>query len=288
MLNAKINCIVCNSTSAFWFIKENQYGRFDIYNCSNCKSAFVSPRPTIKYLNDFYSHNSDSYKSVLEIIEEEKNYPNSTLDARRIISHLISLNENKKGLFLDVGAGFGYFSKEAKDKSLEVVTLEVGNFEVNALKELWGINAVNILFENFIDDEEKYSYILMSQILEHTISPETFIQKAFKLLETGGVICIAVPNFNSFFRYILGKRDIFITPPEHLNFFTAKGLKILLQKNGFEIIKLDFISRLPFSSRLSKNKIIKASVNFLENLFCNTIDKLSLGMFINIYARKVK
>ncbi|MDP2364623.1 MAG: hypothetical protein Q8M94_12745, partial [Ignavibacteria bacterium] len=166
MLNKKNNCVVCGAVSNFWFLKVNQYGSYNIYKCINCNTAFVSPRPTIKYLNDFYSHNSDSYKSVLEIIEEEKNYPNSTLDAKRIISNLISLNENKKGLFLDVGAGFGYFSKEAKDKSLEVVTLEVGNFEVNALKELWGINAVNILFENFIDDEEKYSYILMSQILE--------------------------------------------------------------------------------------------------------------------------
>lgn len=288
MINKNNECIVCNSDSIFWFSKVNQYGSYKIYKCSNCKTAFVSPRPTIKYLNDFYSQNSGTYESISEIIEGEKNYPNSSIDAKRFINNSLRLNNNKKGFFLDVGAGYGYCSKEAKDNALEVVSLEIGDFRTKALKELWGINAVNILFEDFLDDYEKYSYILMSQILEHTISPVTFIQKALNLLEPKGIICIAVPNFNSFFRYILGKRDIFIIPPEHLNFFTPKGLRIILENNGFEIIKLDFISRLPFSSRLSKIKIAQKLINYFENLFCKTIDKIGIGMFINIYARKIK
>ncbi len=204
-----------------------------------------------------------------------------------LLGELIALNKNKKGLFLDVGAGFGYFSKEAKENDLDVVSLELGNFESKALKELWDINAVNIFFEDFIDDEQKYSYILMSQVLEHTLNPEDWTKKAFKLLEMGGVLCIAVPNFNSFFRYILGKWDVFITPPEHLNFFSPDGLRIILKKNGFEIIKLDFISRLPFASRFSKISLVKYSMSFLQTIFCKAIDLMKLGMFINIYARKI-
>ena len=79
-------CVACNAVSEFWFTKVNQHGSYKIYKCSNCKSSFVSPRPDIKYLSDFYSHNSDSYKSIDEITEAEKKYPNSSLDAKRIIS----------------------------------------------------------------------------------------------------------------------------------------------------------------------------------------------------------
>jgi 2-polyprenyl-3-methyl-5-hydroxy-6-metoxy-1,4-benzoquinol methylase len=280
-------CVACNSNSVYWFTKENQYGKYKIYKCPNCNSSFVSPRPDIKYLNDFYSQNSGVYKSISEIIEGEKNYPNSSLDAKRMVNNLISINKRKKGYFLDVGAGYGYCSKEAKANYLDVVSLEIGDFRTKALKELWDIEAVNLLFEDFTDDEGKYSYILMSQILEHTIDPDLWIKKAYKLLEAGGVICIAVPNFNSFFRYILGKRDIFIIPPEHLNFFSPEGLRIILKKNGFEIIKLDFISRLPFASRFSKNKLVKDLLTSLQNIFCKVIDKMKLGMFINVYARKI-
>ncbi len=168
MTNEKHNCIICNTSSEFWFTKVNKYGSYNIYKCSSCKTSFISPRPDIKFLNDFYSQNSGTYKSISEIIEGEKIYPNSSLDAKRFIKNLITLNENKKGLLLDIGAGYGYCSKEAKANHLDVVSLEIGNFRTKALKELWDIEAANILFEDFIDDDGKYTYILMSQILEHT------------------------------------------------------------------------------------------------------------------------
>ena len=115
---------------------------------------------------------------------------------------MIALNKNKKGLFLDVGAGFGYFSKEAKENDLNVVSLELGNFESKALKELWDINAVNIFFEDFTDDEEKYSYILMSQVLEHTLEPEYGLKKLLNYWKQ-------VVSFALLFRILILSSDIF-------------------------------------------------------------------------------
>jgi hypothetical protein len=77
----------------------------------------------------------------------------------------------------------------------------------------------------------------MSQILEHVSDVNSWMRNAWGLLKRGGTIAIALPNFNSMFRLVLGRRDPYIIPPEHLNFFSTGNLKALLSKHGFKVIR---------------------------------------------------
>src|SRR5262245_39693783 len=91
-----MSCPACGGClTAFWFRKATEHGTYSIHRCSRCGSGFVCPRPTPVFLENFYAgydhsrnRNGNSAHSVQErlrqIVEEEKCFPNSTLDAERI------------------------------------------------------------------------------------------------------------------------------------------------------------------------------------------------------------
>lgn len=286
----EFKCHCCGNTCYPWQEKRTDFGLFRLSRCSHCRSAFVTPKPTYDYIKNFYyenGHNSN-YKLPQQVLDAEKKYPNSTLDAQRILTFLNAIYATNGTRFLDVGAGYGLFSREAQKHGCDVTSLEVGTFERQCIKEFTGKDALPYMFEEFEAHDKAFDMILMSQILEHVIEPVNWVHKANNLLKSNGILCIAVPNFNSFFRYLLGAKDPFIIPPEHLNYFTPKGLVALVENAGFEVVAVHHVSRLPFSSRVQGNTMLKMFVGMAEKTFCQLLTMVRLGMFLNVYARRVE
>ena len=60
--------------------------------------------------------------------------------------------------------------------------------------------------------------------------PSEFLTGISTLLNSKAILILSTPNYSGLVAKLLGKRDPFLTPPEHLNFFTYKGLaKIVVQ-----------------------------------------------------------
>ena len=49
------------------------------------------------------------------------------------------------------------------------------------------------------------------------------------ILVPDGIVAVAVPHFGSLLSRLQGKKDMFICPPEHLNFFSRRGLDSALR-----------------------------------------------------------
>jgi hypothetical protein len=109
------------------------------------------------------------------------------------------------------------------------------------------------------------------------------------LLVPGGVLAIALPNFGSIFRLILQENEAYICPPAHLNFFTRKNLSRLLEKKGFVVQKVQWISRLDkkvLFRRIPALSFLGQGVAVPLRVSLSMIDRLHLGMIINLYAQK--
>jgi 2-polyprenyl-3-methyl-5-hydroxy-6-metoxy-1,4-benzoquinol methylase len=284
-------CLICGSRLRKWKSKKRLGILFQIMNCLHCKSAFINPRPSLKSILDFYS-NSNGKKSEIKlelskIITQEKLEPNSTVDANRFINNLnkLSGNPSEKNL-LDIACGHGFFSKAAKDSQYSVTAIEISPPEKNIAEKLLGQPVLDTPFEKFYSDK-KFSAILMSQVLEHVTDPAEWLKKANSLQDQGGVIILAVPNFRSIFSRVLKENDPFMIPPEHLNFFSEKGLRILLHKSGYEIIYSETVSRVPYSAIEKRFGPFSRFIHAVGIFFLKIIDHFGMGMFINIYARKL-
>jgi 2-polyprenyl-3-methyl-5-hydroxy-6-metoxy-1,4-benzoquinol methylase len=200
----------------------------------------------------------------------------------------------QKGLpkrFLDVGCGYGFFSKTASQNGFEVTAIEMASVERNIAAELTGLKIYSTSFEEFSYINNSFEVILMSQILEHVLDVNQWMIKASSLLSSNGILVIALPNFGSLFRLILQENDPYIIPPAHLNYFSHKSLSLLLQKHGFEIIKVNYVSRLPLSSIKKRLLRFGKFVPLIANVFIPPalwlIDTIKMGSMINVYARKL-
>ncbi|MHB8159799.1 MAG: class I SAM-dependent methyltransferase [Thermoleophilia bacterium] len=217
--------------------------------------------------------------------------PNSTIDAKRMIAtikHLMEGRHNMSGRLLDVGAGYGFFSKEAGNNNFHVVAIDIAQNESYISSYVSGIDPIATTFEDLDLDPSSMSVVLMSQVLEHALDVELWVQKAGKLLEIDGILAIALPNFGSLQRIILQENEPYMCPPDHLNFFTPRSLTELLEKNGFVVEIIQHISRVPRSTIQRRVPRIAAPLVLpIVNATLRIVDFMRFGSIINVYARKV-
>jgi SAM-dependent methyltransferase len=297
------SCPVCGGTPTPWKTKITNMGSFPIDTCDACGYAFVNPRPSLNYLLDYYrlSGNCPGDPSEIpvstaeEALQREVANPNSTIDAKRIIQTIRKvLHKTNKDPehFLDVGCGYGFFTREAKRAGFEVHAIELASNERRIAQEIANISANAVSFEEFQGEANSFSVVLMSQILEHALDVNLWIAKANRILIAGGVLAVALPNFDSIFRRIMQEREPYICPPAHLNFFSPQNLKRLLEKHGFQLLETQWVSRIPrtaFEKRVPKIgekgiPLVYAS----SKLLLKTFDLFHCGQMINLYARKVR
>jgi SAM-dependent methyltransferase len=293
-------CPVCSSSIRPWRTKATNYGDFKIDVCSACGFAFVNPRPTLDFLMNFYSSLGFGGGDVAEaptkesVLAQEQEDPNSILDAKRLAATMAGLLKHKAGKpgrFLDIGCGYGFFAVEAQNQGFEVTALDLATNKRKVMKEITGLEPVASSFEDFQCPPGSFSAVLMSQILEHVSDINQWLVKANTILEDGGVLAIALPNFDNAFRYFLRERGPYIIPPEHLNFFNASSLTKLLEKHGFKVEGVQWVSRMP--RRIIRKRLPPAAaplvpvVNLLGKLAFGACDALHLGLMVNIYGRKV-
>lgn len=289
------SCPVCSAPVALWKKKEVDGTIFTIDRCVSCDFAFVNPKPTFEFLMDYYAAGSGDPQvgeGVEDVLRGEAEYPNSTLDAGRLVRTIQTLSGPAAGKkFLDVGCGYGFFSREAVRAGFDVSAIELSENGRRIAAELAGVRPAPYSFEEYVREPGSLSAILMSQILEHVLDINAWIQKAHDLLAIGGVLAVALPNFASLFRVVMQENEPYICPPQHLNFFSKKSLSKLLEKHGFKVEDVQWVSRIPARSLVARVPFVPQSLfpvfELASGLSLKTIDALHLGAIVNVYARKL-
>lgn len=281
-----VNCRVCGASSASWRAKNG----YSIFRCSSCGFAFVYPYLGLEEIRAYYSssgHKASARVTTEAALAAEREFPNSTVDAARFARRVSALNRTGNASLLDVGSGYGFFSREFAARGFSVDAIELAENERAVSEELAGIKPVNTAFEDFTP-AKLYGAVCMSQTLEHASDPGAWIRKANALLENSGILAVAVPNFDSAFRFVLGVNEPYIIPPDHLNYFNIKAMTLLLEANGFKFIESSTVSRVNFRKAASKLRVPAALLTPAGKASLKLLDLAGCGMFINAYARKIK
>lgn len=288
-------CLVCGNPAKTWAVKIVSGKTYAINRCisKKCGFSFSAFRPPPDEIHQIYSAHDGAQNPLpdLEQIQQaEASYPNSTVDASKMISNIAGYSSGttcKK--LLDIGAGYGFFTKCALDNGFEVTALEFSPNEAAVLHSMTKTLPLKTTFEEFTSTDAKYDVILMSHVLEHATDVNFWINKSHDLLKPGGVIAIAAPNFNGFFRHLLGANEPHICPPKHLNFFTKTSISLLLSNHGFEICGLEYVSRLnpkSISRAISGGNGLGMALAPICSGFSHMLDFLRLGMYLHVYAKR--
>lgn len=148
---------------------------------------------------------------------------------------LIERCDFDKKKVLDIGCGYGqslfYWGKDSEGIEVQdrmVKFVESLNRTVYRLNVEEGISGLK---------KENYDAIYSNNLIEHLVSPHLFLARLHLLLKPGGILAIGHPVvppflFRSFWKLFghCGWAAV-----EHINFFTPRTTKFMLERAGFKV-----------------------------------------------------
>jgi 2-polyprenyl-3-methyl-5-hydroxy-6-metoxy-1,4-benzoquinol methylase len=217
--------------------------KYQAKECSECSFVFLDPRLTADELRllysdeyflhdgaDFGAHSASDYETAA--IKGSVKFPEILGWIRRF---------KPSGEFFEIGCGMGYFLEYARKQGYSVSGIEYAELGVRTAREKFGLDVRRGSFEELAPEQGKYDVIFMGDVLEHLIQPLEMLTKAHSMLRASGVVALEVPSmFNSLtgrfatvgMRLLRTKKKMTL-PPYHVNEFTPKTLRTIMERAGF-------------------------------------------------------
>ncbi|MDX6739589.1 class I SAM-dependent methyltransferase [Actinocorallia sp. A-T 12471] len=217
-------------------IVQHKPGVFTLDGCRACGHVFQNPRLTGEGLGFYYR---DTYDGLGEA-STEFGFGLVARDYRRRARTLRAHGAQPKR-WLDVGAGFGHFCKEAKGvwPDTEFAGLDQGAGIVKGLDRGWVAQAHRGSFVDLAPElAGSYDVVSMHHYLEHTTEPFAEIEAAARVLDPGGFLQIEVPDPESAFARLFGNHWFQWMQPQHLHMFPHANLAKAVTDAGFEVVEV--------------------------------------------------
>lgn len=232
---------------------------FRMLRCKGCDSIYSSHLPL-----DTEAENYDEYYT-----EDNLQVP---AFIRKILGGIIEdfAPYRSSGRLLDVGFGSAILMQVARDKGWEALGAEVSKPAIEHAKQL-GFEVFHGELSEAKYPDDHFDVITASEIIEHCPQPEVLLNEVIRILRPGGLFWATTPSAKGLSYQLTGLDWSTICPPEHLQLFSKKGVRLILKKAGFSHSNIQTFGFNPmevantFRSRLGKsNGEEKAVFNRVE------------------------
>jgi 2-polyprenyl-3-methyl-5-hydroxy-6-metoxy-1,4-benzoquinol methylase len=247
--------------------------KYELLKCDDCKFIWQKYIPNENFSIDLYEKIIDNDESLKK---SKKKYHNQKKSFYKEIKKIIGKFDEKKINILDFGAGWGHWLMSGLNLPYNSYAFELSPSKIKFLL----LNKIKVLnFETINSYQNYFHYIRMDQVLEHLDKPNLTLEIIKKLGRKDCIFYISVPdgakiinNKNKIIKIQKGP----IQPLEHLNCFSKKSLKKILDKNGFRPLRLNeilMINLMDFNLDLAS---LKSLLLDIKNHFFSTSIKFKL------------
>jgi len=131
--------------------------------------------------------------------------------------------------------------QQVQDPSILEITTATSKFTplLKSSRFIKGVNTVNemeLVAENY-PLKEKYDAAILLENLDRVNDPKTLIEKVWRSLKPGGFVFTTNLVSSGYDVMVLGLENLYIYPPDRTNCFSLRGLEILIENAGFELIE---------------------------------------------------
>jgi len=223
-----MSCPVCNDNVSNTIGKKNN---LTLVACPSCTCIYVDPVPDNEHLQEMY----DDYLPTEKYLKKLKK---KTLTSRYKIFRLKKYQNSPGESFLDVGCNIGATVRAAQLSGYSAMGIDLDKISVRKANEFFEYCEFETCSTfDLIKTGRKFDFVYCSEVIEHVPGVQAFVQSLADLMHTGALLYLTTPDAGhpKVPKNILNWKEV--KPPEHLVFFNKSNMRLLLQKNGFEIIK---------------------------------------------------
>jgi SAM-dependent methyltransferase len=83
-------------------------------------------------------------------------------------------------------------------------------------------------------DEASFDIVSLVEVVEHVGDAESLLRAAHRVLRPGGALYLTTPHGRGLSARLLGTRWSIVSPPEHLQLFSVRGITAALQRAGLQ------------------------------------------------------
>ena len=216
-------CAACASNDAESLGMKNG---LEIVSCRRCASVYTPYSPwysSESYYETYYWDQNLNPPAFVQTILQE------------IVGQFAPYRQTNR--LLDIGCGAGSLLLAAREDGWHAEGVDVSTGAVKHVREL-GFEAFHGELRAAQLPDEQFDVITAAELLEHLPDPRAELQEIARLLRPGGLLWTTTPHARGLSARLLGLKWQCITPPEHLQLFSANGLKSLMLDVGFRDIRL--------------------------------------------------
>jgi 2-polyprenyl-3-methyl-5-hydroxy-6-metoxy-1,4-benzoquinol methylase len=249
-----IKCQICGSTDTRL---HHDQGYRCLYRCRGCGLVFVDPLPNWeeKEAIETQAFDAEMLTDTVEFFDaygadfREDNVIKAFRRAVELLTKMSGVGNGPRKI-LDVGPGTGVFLHLCREAGWEPLGIDITERSAKTAKTEFDISVDVGNFFHHPYEPEFFDCISMNDVLEHSLDPVAFLERAYKLLKPGGLISIAVPNQNSLFTLLvdlwvwltgIGKSylldRLYVAP--HLYYFGPRQLRSTMERAGFTVTHLE-------------------------------------------------
>ena len=230
----KTKCPLCNCLNLIY--EFTIYG-YSVVRCRKCSLLMLNPQPSDKELKEIYS--SDYFLGQRTSAEAKRTAEMKLATAKYYLDIITRYNRKPIKNLLEIGCGNGEFLLEAKSKGIQVTGVDISSTAVKAARNKIGHSGSVICgaIEDINLPAHFFDICILSDILEHTRNPLTFLERVHKLIKPNGLLFICMPSLDGFYHKLLKQRWMEFKP-EHLFYFNSQTIQKLLLKTGYSRINI--------------------------------------------------
>jgi SAM-dependent methyltransferase len=267
---------------------------FEILACAKCSTLYTGHVPVSHETENYDEYYSESNLTVPDFIRERLN---------EIIGEFSTYRETNR--LLDIGFGAGTILEVASNLQWEAFGLEVSKLAVEQARKR-GFEVFHGSLTDARYPDHYFDVITSSEILEHLPDPNADLREIARILKPGGMFWATTPSARGLSFRLLKLNWSVLSPPEHIQLYSTKGVLLMLKNAGFSNVKLktfglnpieifnhfrpksgtdESFDRVGTAYQLNEGLTKSAMRKLVKNALNNSLNLLQIGDSLKIYAQ---
>jgi SAM-dependent methyltransferase len=236
---AEAACPWCGDQRSQPVWRQSSPSEFSLQQCVECGLAYTAPQLSLESMSDYYpkSYYGSGNLRFNRLFEALVGW-----FRRRRAARLHELRGQRAGAVLDIGCGRGHFLNALRQQGWTCTGTELSDTAALHARDTLALDVRVGPFRAGMFPDAMFDVVYLWHVLEHIPTTFAALTQAQRLLRTGGMLVVAVPNLASWQARLCRYGWFHLDLPRHYVHCSTDWLLQSLSQLEFEIVEVNHFS----------------------------------------------